>query len=111
LKDSHILGRLLAHPSATKEKIPAILKLYEDLRLSPTQDAAENSRINGLMYEFNHPDFLFNDPSHPDGPSREDLKVLGKAVGLSFAWVAEGRAEEDWAKAEAGLKAVYEKAK
>jgi salicylate hydroxylase len=92
---------------ATKEKIPRILKLYEDLRLSRTQDAAEKSRINGLMYEFNHPNFLFNDPSHPDGPSREDLEALGKAVGLSFAWVADGHVDEDWEKAEARLKAVY----
>ncbi|KAJ7464503.1 hypothetical protein FB451DRAFT_1263683 [Mycena latifolia] len=109
IEDAHILGRLLAHPLAAKRKIPAILKLYEDLRLSPTQAAAEKSRINGMMYEFNHTNFLFNDPSHPEGPSREDLGALGKAVGLSFAWLADGHAAEDWVEAETRLKEISEK--
>jgi len=106
IEDAHILGRLLAHPSADKSKIPSILKLHESLRRSRTQSAAEKSRENGMMYEFNHPSFLFNDPSHPDGPSREELEALGNAVGESFAWLAEGDVEEDWAEAEAQLKAI-----
>ncbi|KAJ7080838.1 FAD/NAD-binding domain-containing protein [Mycena epipterygia] len=108
IEDAHILGRLLAHPLATKEKISAILKLYEDLRLSPTQEVAEKSRVNGTMYEFNHPNFLFNDPTHPDGPSREELEELGNAVGLSFTWLADGNIEEDWAESEEKLKAIVE---
>ncbi|KAJ6620964.1 FAD/NAD-P-binding domain-containing protein [Mycena sp. CBHHK59/15] len=109
IEDAHILGRLLAHPLVVKPKIPATLKLHEKLRLSRTQDAGEKSRINGMMYEFNHPNFLFNDPTHPDGPSREELEALGNAVGLSFAWLADGNVEEDWAEAEAQLKAIAEK--
>ncbi|KAJ7717963.1 hypothetical protein B0H16DRAFT_1798522 [Mycena metata] len=106
IKDAYLLGRLLSHASTTRADIPAILKLYEALRLPPTQDAWEKSRINGMMYEFNHPDFLFNDPSHTDGPSRDELERLGAAVGLSFMWLAEGNAEEDWAEAEARLNTI-----
>ncbi|KAJ6460478.1 hypothetical protein C8R47DRAFT_1226244 [Mycena vitilis] len=106
IEDAHILGRLLAHPLTKKENIPAVLKLYEELRLAPTQEIAEKSRINGMMYEFNHPDFLFNDPSHPESPSREELEALGDAVGRSFAWLADGEVEADWVEAEAKLKAI-----
>lgn len=108
-KDAHILARLLAHPSSTKHTIPSILKLHERLRLTRTQAAAEKSRTNGMMYEFNHPDFLFNDPaSHPEGPSRAELEALGNGVGTSFAWLAEGGIEEDWAEAQAQLKVISE---
>ncbi|KAJ7613355.1 hypothetical protein DFH06DRAFT_1109238 [Mycena polygramma] len=106
IEDAHILGRLLAHPLTKKETIPAVLKLYEELRLAPTQEIVEKSRINGMMYEFNHPDFLFNDPSHPESPSREELEALGSAVGQSFTWLADGQVDADWAQAEAKLKAV-----
>ncbi|KAJ7438743.1 hypothetical protein FB451DRAFT_1378122 [Mycena latifolia] len=106
LKDAHILGRLLAHPSAFKANVSAILKIHENLRLTRTQEAGNKSRINGLMYEFNHPEFLFNDPSHPDEPSSEELKRLGKSVGLSFAWLADGSIEKDWAEADAELRVL-----
>ncbi|KAJ6530259.1 hypothetical protein B0H19DRAFT_1384735 [Mycena capillaripes] len=57
IEDAHMLARLLTHPAARKYNIPSILKLFEELRLPPSQDAAEKSRINGLIYQFNHPDF------------------------------------------------------
>ncbi|KAJ7174835.1 hypothetical protein C8R46DRAFT_1252937 [Mycena filopes] len=98
IEDAHMLGRLLAHPAAVKATIPAILKLHEELRLPQAQAAAEKSRLNGMMYEFNHPEFMFE-----HAPSREELAALGDAVGRSFAWLAEGRVEDDWAEAEARL--------
>ncbi|KAJ7215163.1 hypothetical protein C8J57DRAFT_1396941 [Mycena rebaudengoi] len=106
IEDAHMLGRLLAHPLTRKEKIPSVLKLYEELRFSPTQDAAEKSRVNGTMYEFNHPRFLFNDPTHPAEPSREELEALGRSVGESFSWLADVHVEEEWAEAEAKLRAI-----
>ncbi|KAF7350687.1 FAD NAD-binding domain-containing protein [Mycena sanguinolenta] len=108
VEDAHILARLLSHPVTRKEHITGVLKLFEDLRLAPTQDAAEKSRMTGMMYEFSHPDFLFDDSVHPNKPSREELKALGNALGLSFGWLAEGNVEEDWAKAEARLKNITE---
>ncbi|KAJ7726936.1 hypothetical protein B0H16DRAFT_1735435 [Mycena metata] len=98
IEDAHMLGCLLAHSSAVKANIPAVLKLYQELRLIPAQDAAEKSRLNGMMYEFNHPDFLF------DEPSREELTALGEAIGRSFEWLAEGNVAGDWAEAEAQLR-------
>ncbi|KAJ7133826.1 hypothetical protein C8R46DRAFT_1362359 [Mycena filopes] len=103
IEDAHILGRLLAHPLTSKAKLPLVLKLYERLRLGPTQAAAEKSRVNGMMYEFHHPDFAFNSPA---GPSRAELEALGQAVGRSFQWLAEGEVEEDWVQAEAELKGI-----
>ncbi|KAJ7473609.1 hypothetical protein B0H11DRAFT_2236442 [Mycena galericulata] len=105
IEDAHSLARLLAHPSASIERIPEILKLYEKLRLTPSQAAAEKSRVNGMMYDFNHPDFLFNDPAggHPDGPTRAELAALGEAVGRSFAWLAadDGHGDvEDWSEVD-----------
>jgi hypothetical protein len=62
-----------------------------------------------MMYEFNHPAFLFNDPSsHPEGPSRAELEALGSRVRSSFAWLAEGGLEDDWAEAEVQLKVISE---
>ncbi|KAJ7627743.1 hypothetical protein DFH06DRAFT_1338914 [Mycena polygramma] len=55
IEDAHILGRLLAHSLTKTENIPAVLKLYEELRLTLTQEMVEKSRVNGMMYEFNHP--------------------------------------------------------
>ncbi|KAJ7166258.1 hypothetical protein C8R46DRAFT_1276176, partial [Mycena filopes] len=98
IEDAHMLGCLLAHPAAVKATIPAILKLHEELRLPQAQAAAEKSRLNGMMYEFNHPEFMFE-----HAPSREELASLGDAVGRSFAWLAEGRVEDDWVEAEARL--------
>ncbi|KAJ7689732.1 hypothetical protein B0H17DRAFT_1066144 [Mycena rosella] len=110
IEDAHLLGRLLAHPCTVREKLSSILKLHKRLSLSRTQDAWEKSRINGTMYEFNHPNFLFDDPSHPEGPSRAELEQLGNAVGLSFAWLAEGNVEADWAEAEAQLMVISDEA-
>ncbi|KAJ7644892.1 hypothetical protein FB45DRAFT_898914 [Roridomyces roridus] len=102
--DAHILGRLLAHPLTSKSNVSAVLDLYDSLRRPPTEEVTEKSRINGLMYEFNHPDFLFNDlATHPDGPTRAELEALGKAVGKSFEWLAEGDVQADWVAAEAKL--------
>ncbi|KAJ7770085.1 hypothetical protein B0H16DRAFT_1307283, partial [Mycena metata] len=99
IEDAHMLARLLAHPSVVKKNIPAVLELYQKLRLGPTQDAAEKARINGSMYEFNHSEFLFNDIGHPEGPPRKELEALGNAVGASFGWLAKGHTAEDWTAA------------
>ncbi|KAJ3992246.1 hypothetical protein F5050DRAFT_1811680 [Lentinula boryana] len=119
IEDAHLLGRLLAHPKAalaTTSKpstLPAILKLYEALRLPAAQKAARASYDNGLMYEFNYPGFVFGGETsgtsvtEPDassrGPTPKELKLLGERIGDSFAWLKEGDVEGDWGKAEAEL--------
>ncbi|KAF7333435.1 FAD NAD-binding domain-containing protein [Mycena venus] len=103
IEDAHILGRILSHTLTRKDNISSILKLYEALRLSPTQEAAKKSRNNGLLYQFNHPDFPFSDPNHPQ---RDELEAIGNAIGRSFGWLADGDAEADWVEAEAKLKEI-----
>lgn len=90
-----MLGRLLAHDDTNVINVGHALLVYQRLRLSVAQQAAERSRRNGHMYEFNDPDFCFDDK-----PTREQLETLGEAVGDSFRWLGYGGCEEDWATAD-----------
>ncbi|KAF4593195.1 hypothetical protein EYR38_008907 [Pleurotus pulmonarius] len=98
IEDAHLLGRLLAHPKTTKDNLPTVLQIYQDIRLPFAQQKAERSRLNGLMYEFNHPEFQVNSRS-----SRDEMEALGKAVGETFSWLAEGGCDDDWVEAEERL--------
>ncbi|KAF7430636.1 hypothetical protein PC9H_006345 [Pleurotus ostreatus] len=98
IEDAHLLGRLLAHPKTTKDNLPVVLQIYQDIRLPFAQQKAERSRLNGLMYEFNHPDFQVNSKS-----SRDEMESLGKAVGETFGWLAKGGCDDDWMEAEERL--------
>lgn len=95
------MGHLLAHPRATLENLPEVLKIYQKIRLPLAAKAAERSRTNGLIYEFSHPDL-------PVGPkvSAADLKPLGAAIGTSFEWLAKGGCDDDWKVAEERLLAL-----
>lgn len=79
----------------------AVLSVYQAVRLPLGQQAATRSFENGLFYDFIHPEFNFDLE-----PSREQLAMLGKAVGDSFAWLGEGGCSEDWIKAEEMLLAL-----
>lgn len=81
--------------------VPEILKLYESIRLAPAQLAAKRTQDNGLMYDFRHPDFLFD-----SGASREDMARLGDAIGESFKWLGQGGAMDDWADAQEALNKI-----
>jgi salicylate hydroxylase len=90
-----MLGRLLAHNDTNLSNVAHALTVYQHLRLPAAQLAAERSQQNGHMYEFNDPDYCFDDTV-----KREQLEALGEAVGASFHWLAYGGCEEDWATAE-----------
>jgi salicylate hydroxylase len=75
-----------------------VLRIYQDIRLPRGNMAAALSRDNGLMYEFNHPDFLLG-----QDPPKVELEKLGNAIGQSFEWLAEGGCDEVWNKAEEQL--------
>lgn len=90
-----MLGRLLTHNDTNLSNVAHALAVYQHLRLPVAQQAAERSRQNGHMYEFNDPEFCFDDK-----PSMEQLEALGEAVGVSFRWLGYGGCDEDWAKAE-----------
>jgi salicylate hydroxylase len=101
LQDAHILGHLLANPNANLDKVEDILRIYQEIRLPLGAQAAERSRINGLIYEFDHPDFPV-----AENASVADLEIMGEAVGTSFAWLAEGSCDDDLKRAEAMFAAI-----
>ncbi len=85
-------------------KVEDILRIYQEIRLPLGTKAAEQSHSNGLVYEFNHPDFPV-----AENASAADLKILGEAVGTSFAWLAEGSCDDDLKRAEAMFAAISNK--
>lgn len=101
MQDAHILGHLLANPNANLDKVEDILRIYQEIRLPLGAQAAERSRINGLIYEFDHPDFPV-----AENASVADLEIMGEAVGTSFAWLAEGSCDDDLKRAEAMFAAI-----
>ncbi|KAG5222610.1 Salicylate hydroxylase [Salix suchowensis] len=98
IEDAHLFGRLLAHPKTTEDNLPIVPQIYQDIRLQFAQQKAERSRLNGLIYKFNHPDFQVNSKS-----SRGEMEALGKAVGETFGWLAKGGCDDDWMEAEERL--------
>ncbi|KAF8991669.1 hypothetical protein BDQ17DRAFT_1313282 [Cyathus striatus] len=95
IEDAYILGKLLANHSTRRAE--DILRVYEKVRLPFAQQAAEKSRVNGIMYEFLHA----NSPKDPKTP--EELTSTGETIGKSFQWLAEGSCDEDLQQAEALL--------
>ncbi|THU93322.1 FAD/NAD(P)-binding domain-containing protein [Dendrothele bispora CBS 962.96] len=106
IEDAYILARILTYKTTTKSTLVAALKVYDEIRRPPSQYAAEVSRSNGMMYEYNHPDFVYNSPGHPDGPSREELEKMGQALGKTFLWLAQGHIRDDWIKAQEMLEKI-----
>jgi salicylate hydroxylase len=95
IEDAYILGLLLAHPSTNLTNIVHVLKIYESIRLPFVQRVAEQSRANGLLYEFLGP------------KSKElSLEALGEEIGKSFEWLGVGGCKEEWERAEAMLEAL-----
>lgn len=99
-----MLGRILAHEDTTLSNITEAMSVYQQLRLPVTASAAVNSRDNGRLYDFIHPEY----PIKPDATA-PDLIELGSAIGNSFGWLAQGGCAEDWSKAEELLKASSQK--
>ncbi|KAF8884268.1 hypothetical protein CPB84DRAFT_1850693 [Gymnopilus junonius] len=87
IEDAYILGRFLSHLRTTRENIQQALIAYQTIC---RQAAVENSHINGLMYEFKHPDY----PVSPDAEP-EDMKKLSNAIVESFRWLADGTCNDD----------------
>ncbi|KAG6886843.1 hypothetical protein C0992_002060 [Termitomyces sp. T32_za158] len=118
VSDAHILGRLLAHSKTNRANLSKVLEIYQEVRLPLAKTAAKRSwsngtrdlssslaalcsRLSGLLYDFNHPDFSVS----PKATS-EDLMLIGKAVGEAFAWLGEGGCDDDWKKAETLISAI-----
>ena len=111
IEDAYILGRLLADPRVSLAEVPAVLKLYERVRLPFANDVARRARDVGLMYEFNAPGYY-------DGPEsatatersdkdterdREELDRLGDAIHKMWEWQWTENADAQWVQAEMAL--------
>lgn len=100
MKDVFVLGRLLAHPLTTLDKVPAALKIYQDVRLPFAQLVARNSDRAGRMFQFNVPGYY-------DGTNRgnegEELDILEETIMSHFDSQGQGGAPAEWQQAQRNL--------
>ncbi|KAF9468726.1 hypothetical protein BDZ94DRAFT_1209062 [Collybia nuda] len=93
IEDALFLGRLLTHPTRTRDNVPILMEIYNEMRVKPAQRAVDKSRRTGEMYDL----------IQLKGEGM-DLKKLGEAIGTEFSWLGLGGVEEDWMRAEGMLK-------
>ncbi|KAA1470047.1 FAD/NAD-P-binding domain-containing protein [Dentipellis sp. KUC8613] len=101
MEDSYLLGRLLSHPSTTLSNVPAVMQIYEDLRLAPANQTVALSRELGLMYELNGPVYNGEEPVDEDVLRRWKEEIYKR---WEVYW--QGRPEDDWKIAEGRLQHV-----
>ncbi|KAI0749593.1 FAD/NAD-P-binding domain-containing protein [Daedaleopsis nitida] len=115
IEDAYILGRLLADPRISRSHIPAILRVYENVRLSYAKKVARRSWEVWRMYEFNAPGYYDGSrPTGPDAPAldektKQELLRLGDAIHGLWEWQWTETVDEQWAEAERGLRSVVGK--
>ncbi|KAI0709994.1 hypothetical protein C8Q76DRAFT_798764 [Earliella scabrosa] len=118
IEDAYILGRLLADPRVSLTEVPAVLKIYERVRLPFANDVARRARDVGLMYEFNAPGYYDGESATPtersdkdtvekggnvEGREREELDRLGDAIHRMWEWQWTENADAQWVQAEMAL--------
>ena len=91
-EDVYILAALLAHPLTTIETVHIALKVYETIRLPHANFVMRQSRRNGLLYEFNSPEFSSIDT---EIESPEQLSELGPTIIKGWEWAWKTSLEED----------------
>ncbi|KAH8107255.1 FAD/NAD-P-binding domain-containing protein [Cristinia sonorae] len=82
IEDAYILANILGDPSVTPATISHALKAYEDVRLPFANARVEDSRVNGLLYQFNS--------EHEDR-----LETLGPTLENRWNWLWETSLEEE----------------
>ncbi|KAH9920776.1 uncharacterized protein B0H18DRAFT_1086308 [Fomitopsis serialis] len=97
IEDAYILGRLLAHPLTTLDRVHDVLRIYQSVRLSFANTIFERARETGRMCEFNW-------PGQYDGneclDEREQLEQLGKSIYRNWQWQWRESFDEQWDVAE-----------
>ena len=91
-EDVYILAALLAHPLTTIETVHIALKVYENIRLPHANFVMRQSRRNGLLYEFNSPEFSSIDT---EIESPEQLSELGPTIIKGWEWAWKTDVEDD----------------
>ncbi|KAI0637466.1 hypothetical protein C8Q77DRAFT_1070031 [Trametes polyzona] len=102
IEDAFILGRLLGDARTTLALVPAILKIYEAVRLPFAREVVANARKVGLMYEFSSPGLYDGippegvDEKEKDvGERRQLTELLGAVQGL-WQWQWKEPVEAQW---------------
>ncbi|TFK48371.1 FAD/NAD(P)-binding domain-containing protein [Heliocybe sulcata] len=104
IEDAYVLGRFLADPAVTIDKVTDILRVYEQARLPFANAIVANATATGYLYEFNGPGWDDNDRSNED----EKLHALGKQIEKQWEWQWTKDFREDWQRAERLLSGVLE---
>jgi len=93
-QDAYILGRLLCKLTRDGE-LPTLLRIYDDIRRPFANRVLQNSRQQGLFYQFNMPGF--RDLVGETSP--EHLATLGDILTKRWAFAWNETAENDHQKA------------
>ncbi|KAG2131627.1 hypothetical protein DEU56DRAFT_452975 [Suillus clintonianus] len=95
MEDAFVLGRLLAHPLATLDNVPAALKAYQDVRLPFSQFVARESRRTGRM--------IVDPPSTDRENAQAELEILKEKILAQLQWEDKDDAVGEWLEAERKL--------
>lgn len=102
IEDGYILATLLAHSLTTRETLPDVLKVYEEIRLPFANDILLRSAMNGRIYEFNAPDSIVVQDFGKKKLGENDVGLLwnvGHVICERWKWAWSTTITEDQEKA------------
>ncbi|RDB25997.1 Salicylate hydroxylase [Hypsizygus marmoreus] len=125
IEDAYLLGRILTHPSLSPSfslssptpsptLIPTALKIYDQIRRPFVAHIAAESRVVGLLYEFNAPGLSYDGSgagvSEGNGKGKGvgkkgDMEELKRVLEEKWSWhgVGEGGPDDNWEEARGVL--------
>lgn len=98
-QDAFILGRLLAHPLTTLDRVADVLRIYQSVRLPFSHRIMKYARETGRMCEFNCPGQYDGYPCDLS-TEREQLSRMGQSLHLNWQWQWREPFDEQWDVAE-----------
>ena len=105
LKDSYILGKLLASRSVTTSNLSSVLQIYDSIRRPFANHVVERSRSTGLLYEF---DGLPDDVDETLARAGSDIELGKISREIYKRWEIQWTSLPDieWKEAERKLKGL-----
>ncbi|KJA15916.1 hypothetical protein HYPSUDRAFT_71778 [Hypholoma sublateritium FD-334 SS-4] len=94
IEDAYILANLLCHGSSTRESIPKIAEIYNDIRCPEGNRVLQASIEFGRLLDLTHPCVEGYKEGFNSNPV-EILKALGKKVGEELEWIYKSSVERD----------------
>lgn len=87
--------------------MPKAFQIYNDIRLPFVTNVANESKMVGLLYDFNAPGYYGGASDPASGESKASLDTLKTTLEQKWSWhgAPEGGPDDDWAAAEALLQA------